>query len=164
MTSEKIYDLAIMGSGFAGLAAAKLAHERNLNFCVVAKDHGAIAHFGGTFDGDLGVSASQMQDFLEFFEIPNGGDGLEPISVVTPQGKIHQSAFAFKSHALPVDWQVASSVVLVTFSGLLDYPPTLLSAHLKSVFPALRSLSASFKDSISSSVSTVSISVMCFFI
>jgi len=44
------YDLVIVGSGFAGLAAAKKAKELGLNFCIVAKDAGATQHFSGAFD------------------------------------------------------------------------------------------------------------------
>ncbi len=44
------YDLAIIGSGFAGLAAIKKAVEQKLNFSVVAKDYGATQYFSGAFD------------------------------------------------------------------------------------------------------------------
>lgn len=44
------YDLAIIGSGFAGLLAVKKAKEKSLNFCVVAEHAGATQHFSGAFD------------------------------------------------------------------------------------------------------------------
>lgn len=43
-------DLAIIGAGFAGLAAARQAHERKLKFCLIAPGFGATAHFSGAFD------------------------------------------------------------------------------------------------------------------
>lgn len=50
MIRQQEYDLAIVGAGFAGLTAAKLAFERKLNFCLIAKHFGATAHFSGAFD------------------------------------------------------------------------------------------------------------------
>lgn len=45
-----IYDLAIIGSGFAGLAAVKKAMEKGLTTCLIARDGGATRHFSGAFD------------------------------------------------------------------------------------------------------------------
>lgn len=49
-TPSEHFDLAIIGAGFAGLAAARLAHERKLKFCLIAPGFGASAHFSGAFD------------------------------------------------------------------------------------------------------------------
>lgn len=43
-------DLAIIGSGFAGLAALKQALEAGLNVCLVTRDSEATRHFSGVFD------------------------------------------------------------------------------------------------------------------
>lgn len=52
------YDVAIIGSGFAGLVATMLASNRGLNFIIIAKDYGATQHFSGAFDFvDAGVSS-----------------------------------------------------------------------------------------------------------
>jgi glycerol-3-phosphate dehydrogenase subunit B len=45
-----MYDLAIIGSGFAGLFAAKKAHESGLKTCVISDGLGATQHFSGAFD------------------------------------------------------------------------------------------------------------------
>lgn len=45
-----IYDLAIIGSGFAGMVAAKKAIEKGLKLCWIRKDAGATQHFSGAFD------------------------------------------------------------------------------------------------------------------
>lgn len=44
------YDLAIIGTGFAGLEAIKLARQNKLNFCVIAEEAGGTQHFSGAFD------------------------------------------------------------------------------------------------------------------
>lgn len=47
---ENEFDLAILGAGFAGLAAAKLARDAGKRFCLIARDFGATRHFSGAFD------------------------------------------------------------------------------------------------------------------
>lgn len=44
------HDLAIIGSGFAGLAVAQQACQQGLNFCLVGKNFGGTQHFSGAFD------------------------------------------------------------------------------------------------------------------
>jgi anaerobic glycerol-3-phosphate dehydrogenase len=44
------YDLAIIGSGFSGLAAICKAVEQKLTFCHVTKGRGMSQHFSGAFD------------------------------------------------------------------------------------------------------------------
>ncbi|MBF0105754.1 MAG: hypothetical protein HQM16_10560 [Deltaproteobacteria bacterium] len=45
-----MYDLVIIGSGFAGLAALKKAVAMGLATCLVYRDFGATQHFSGAFD------------------------------------------------------------------------------------------------------------------
>lgn len=47
---EREFDSAILGAGFAGLAAVKLAFQSGGNFILVARDFGATRHFSGAFD------------------------------------------------------------------------------------------------------------------
>lgn len=49
-TKQRECDLAIVGAGFSGLAAAKRAFQAGRNFCLVARDFGATRHFSGAFD------------------------------------------------------------------------------------------------------------------
>lgn len=50
MQRSSQYDVAIVGGGFAGLAALQQAQERGLTCCLIADKTAATQHFSGAFD------------------------------------------------------------------------------------------------------------------
>lgn len=129
-----IYDLAIIGSGFAGLLAAQRAHEKNLKFCVIAPDFGASHHFSGAFDV---IDPRWENPKLSLFNLPPITESLERFITAHPQHiyaqvALGQKEFAselvkkmrefFSFYALPVDGN--GEKMIATFGNSGRYKPT----------------------------------------